>query len=78
MEREYKLPIVLINDIEMEQFRCIIKRDEKFGHKLGNNDKTRVKTRVKILELIEKYPTITNQEIADTLEMTVKGVEWQI
>lgn len=66
--------IELINDIEMEQFRCIIKRDEK----LGDNDKTRVKTRVKILELIEKNPAITNQEIADTLEMTVKGVEWQI
>ena len=40
--------------------------------------KTRVKTREKILELISANPNITNQELADTLQLTVKGIEWQI
>jgi ATP-dependent DNA helicase RecG len=40
--------------------------------------KTRVKTREKILELIRVNPNITNQELADELELTVKGIEWQI
>lgn len=40
--------------------------------------KTRVKTREKILELIGSNPNITNQELADELELTVKGIEWQI
>lgn len=39
---------------------------------------TRVKTREKILELISANQNITNQELADTLELTVKGIEWQI
>ncbi len=40
--------------------------------------KTRVKTREKILELISANPNITNQELADMLQLTVKGIEWQI
>ena len=40
--------------------------------------KTRVKTREKILELISANQNITNQELADTLQLTVKGIEWQI
>ncbi len=40
--------------------------------------KTREKTREKILEHIRVNPNITNQELADTLELTVKGIEWQI
>jgi ATP-dependent DNA helicase RecG len=40
--------------------------------------KTRVKTREKILEFISANPNITNQELADILELTVKGIEWQI
>lgn len=42
------------------------------------NSETRVKTRVKIIELISKNPNITNQELADELELTVKGIEWQM
>jgi len=30
------------------------------------------------LELIRVNPNITNQELADELELTVKGIEWQI
>jgi ATP-dependent DNA helicase RecG len=40
--------------------------------------KTRVKTREKILDLISANPNITNQELADNLKLTVKGIEWQI
>jgi hypothetical protein len=42
------------------------------------NTETRVKTREKILEIISTNPNTTNQELADTLELTVKGIEWQI
>lgn len=35
-------------------------------------------TREKILEFISANPNITNQELADILEFTVKGIEWQI
>ncbi|MEA2050098.1 MAG: ATP-binding protein [Campylobacterota bacterium] len=50
----------------------------KNSKKLGIKEKTRVKTRVKILELINENPNITNQELADTLELTIKGIQWQI
>jgi ATP-dependent DNA helicase RecG len=50
-------------------------------NKIDNTEtrvKTRVKTREKLLELISANPNITNQELADILELTVKGIEWQI
>ena len=40
--------------------------------------KTRVKTREKILELIKEYKHITNQELANTLGLSIKGIEWQM
>lgn len=40
--------------------------------------KTRVKTRVKILELIKNNSNITREKLADILEITIKGVDWHI
>lgn len=58
---------------------------EFYFNKVENQDlenetrvKTRVKTREKILELISENQKITNQELADKLELTIKGIEWQI
>jgi len=54
---------------------------EFYFNKVENQDlenETRVKTREKILENISENPNITNQELADKLELTVKGIEWQI
>ena len=48
---------------------------EFYFNKVESKD---LKTRVKILELIKENPNITNQELAEKLELTVKGVEWQI
>jgi ATP-dependent DNA helicase RecG len=39
---------------------------------------TRVKTRVKILDLIVENPEITASELAEAVGITPKGVEWQI
>ncbi len=41
-------------------------------------EKTREKTREKILTLIAANPSITTAELADQLEITAKGIEWQI
>lgn len=48
---------------------------EKPEDRLG---KTREKTREKILELISSNPQITQNELADNLGITAKGVEWQL
>ena len=41
-------------------------------------DKTREKTRDKILELIRVDPCISMENIATSLGLTRKGVEWQV
>jgi len=41
-------------------------------------EKTRVKTREKTIDLIKNNPKITSAELAEILEITVKGVEWNI
>ena len=40
--------------------------------------KTREKTREKILALIKENPEITTSELAGSLDLTAKGIEWQI
>jgi len=44
--------------------------------------KTRVKTRVttggRIIEFIKANPSVTREELAHTLGLTIKGVDWQI
>ena len=40
--------------------------------------KTREKTREKIVQLIRDNPTITMDQLAESLEVSVKGVEWQL
>ena len=40
--------------------------------------KTGVKTRVKIIELINKNNTITRQELSEILGISLKGIDWQI
>ena len=39
---------------------------------------TREKTREKIIELIKDNPKITTKEMAESLNLTIKGIEWQI
>ena len=38
-------------------------------------EKARVKTREKVIDLIKNNPKITTAELAEILEITVKGVE---
>ena len=40
--------------------------------------KTRVKTRVKILDLLRERPSLSREELAEVLSISVKGVEWQL
>jgi predicted HTH transcriptional regulator len=47
---------------------------DRVGEKVG--EKTRVKTRVKIIALLKEDKYITNQELADTLGLSAKGIEW--
>lgn len=49
---------------------------EKTREKTG--EKTREKTREKIVRLIQEDPTITTDQLAESLEVSVKGVEWQL
>lgn len=49
---------------------------EKPREKTG--EKTREKTREKIVRLIQEDPTITTDQLAESLEVSVKGVEWQL
>ena len=42
------------------------------------NEKTRVKTRVKILAAISENNKITRDELAMQLGLTIKGIDWQI
>ena len=46
------------------------------GDRVG--EKTRVKTRVKIIALLKEDKYITNQELADALGLSIKGIEWQM
>jgi len=41
-------------------------------------EKARVKTREKVIDLIKNNPKITTAELAEILEITVKGVEWNL
>ena len=41
-------------------------------------EKTRGKTREKIIQAVKENPVITTNGLAETLGITVKGVEWQI
>ncbi len=41
-------------------------------------EKTREKIREKIVRLIQEDPTITTNQLAESLEVSVKGVEWQL
>ena len=40
--------------------------------------KNRVKTRDAMLRLIKENPSITRKELANLLNLTVKGIEWNI
>ena len=40
--------------------------------------KTRVETRDAMLRLIKENPSITRKELANLLNLTVKGIEWNI
>jgi predicted HTH transcriptional regulator len=72
--------IELINDIEMEQFKCIIKRDEeklgeKLGKKLGDELPKLTKNRKMILESIEKDSLITIAELSQILGISTTAIE---
>lgn len=41
-------------------------------------EKTRVKTREKILKLILEDPSVSTEEMSKRIGITKKGIEWQI
>ena len=41
-------------------------------------EKTREKTREKIIELVKNNPQITTSEIAEIAGISIKGVEWNM
>ena len=49
--------------------------DRKYGETV---EKTRVKTREKILRILKKRPEITIKELAEEIGLSSKGVEWNI
>ena len=61
-------------------FNVVFKKRKKIEEKtrVKTREKTRVKTREKIIDMVKKDPKITASEIANILEITKKGVDWQI
>ncbi|MFA6010603.1 MAG: ATP-binding protein [Desulfobacteraceae bacterium] len=51
---------------------------DRVGTRGETRGETRVETRGEILGLIEKNPQITAPELAESLDISIKGVEWQI
>jgi ATP-dependent DNA helicase RecG len=45
--------------------------------RVKSSEKTRTKTRTILLTLLNQNPTISRQELATTLGITLKGVDWQ-
>ncbi|MBI5103137.1 MAG: winged helix-turn-helix transcriptional regulator [Nitrospirae bacterium] len=41
-------------------------------------EKTRIKTREKILDLISEDPSVSTEEMSKRIGITKKGIEWQI
>ena len=56
--------------------KSIQKKVAKIALELG--DKTRVETRVEIIQIMKENPSITVGEIAKATGLTIKGVEWNI
>ena len=61
-----------------EDFYAESNSTEETVEKKETTQKTREKTREKILALIKENPEITTTELAASVDLTVKGIEWQI
>jgi len=61
-----------------EDFYAESNSTEETVEKQETTQKTREKTREKILALIKENPEITTTELAASVDLTVKGIEWQI
>jgi len=61
---------------EFDNFFTATFRRPKTAEK--TREKTRVKTREKVIDLIKNNPKITTAELAEILEITVKGIEWNL
>ena len=48
------------------------------GNRIGEEEKTRVKTREKIIELVKEDKNITIQQLAQILGLSIKGIKWQM
>ena len=59
-------------------FQMTFKRKTREKGKVEAESDSRVKTSMKILDLMKVDPAITRIQIADSLNMSVKGVDWQI
>ena len=69
----YKIEFPLKNEIPERE---TIQKEPETKEKTG--EKTREKTREKIISLIKEKPEVTINELAEKLNISVKGVEWQI
>ena len=68
--------IEFINDVEMEQFKCIIKRDEKkLGEKLGENLPKLTNNRKIILESIARNSSTTIAELSQMVGISTTAIE---
>jgi len=55
-----------------------LKFDKDMSDAKGTREKAREKTREKLLEIIKETPSATTQDIAGSLGLTAKGVEWNL
>jgi len=76
--------IEFINDVEMEQFKCIIKRDEKklgdklgdkLGEKLGEKSSKLTNNRKLILESIARNSSTTIAELSQIVGISTTAIE---
>ena len=73
-------PFVTVIPLPTETTGTPVVTDEKTGVKprVKTRVKTGVKTSVGILDLARSNPSVSREEMAKALELTLKGIDWQV
>ncbi len=68
--------VLFINDVEMEQFKCIVyRKDDKLGDKLGGEFLELSNNRRLIIKSILENPYITIPKLSETVKISTTAIE---
>jgi ATP-dependent DNA helicase RecG len=74
----YGMEPIVSNSIDFYKIEFPLKKEEIVKETTYKEPVTGDKTREKIISLIKENPEITTNEMVEKLNISVKGVEWQI